>query len=84
MNEGQSRRWSVVEALTHDITGWLLHTAERAVIFWFLALHVTIRENLAMGIVFLISGALRGYGIRRLFNWWNFRSVKEIANGREP
>ena len=75
MNRGQSPAWSLIEVITDDILGWLLHTAERAIIFPFFGVHISLGENLLLGLVFNVSSMIRKYGIRRGFNWWNVRGT---------
>ena len=75
MTPGQPRLWSLVEVAADDGLGWLLHTAERAVIFPFFGVHISLTENLLLGLVFNVSSMIRKYGVRRAFNWWNIRSA---------
>ena len=75
MRQGQPVFWSVVEVVTDDLLGWLLHTAERAIIFPFFGVHISLTDNLLLGLVFNVSSMIRKYGVRRAFNWWNIRSA---------
>ena len=74
MTLGQPRLWSVIEVVTDDVLGWLLHTAERAIIFPLFDVHISLSQNLLLGLVFNASSIVRKYGVRRGFNWWLLRN----------
>ena len=63
----QSRRMSLVEAITNVVVGYALAVATLIVVFPWFGLHPSLSENLALGGVFTGISLLRSYALRRLF-----------------
>ena len=63
----QSRRLSLIEAVTNVTVGYGLAVATQIVIFPWFGLVVSLDDNLAIGAVFVIVSLLRSYALRRLF-----------------
>ena len=66
----QSRRMSLVEAVTNVAVGYALAVATQLVVFPWVGLHPSLGQNLAIGAVFVSISLLRGYALRRLFERW--------------
>jgi len=66
----QSRRMSMVEAISNVALGYALAVATQIVVFPWFGLHPSLGENLALGGVFTTISLLRGYALRRLFERW--------------
>lgn len=66
----QSRRMSLIEAVTNVILGYGLAVITQIVVFPWFGLDVSIGENLAIGAVFVGISLLRSYALRRLFEGW--------------
>ena len=66
----QSRRMSLIEAVTNVILGYGLAVITQIVVFPWFGLDVSIGENLALGAVFVGISLLRSYALRRLFEGW--------------
>ena len=66
----QSRRMSLVEAITNVAVGYALAIATQIVVFPWFGLHPSLGENLALGAVFVGISLLRSYALRRLFEHW--------------
>jgi hypothetical protein len=63
----QSRRLSLVEAVTNVVVGYALAVTTQIVVFPWFGLHPSLGENLALGGVFTGISLLRSYALRRLF-----------------
>ena len=63
----QSKRLSIIEALTNTITGLITSFLIQLVIYPVLNIKVKISQNIIITIVFFIASVLRGYIIRRIF-----------------
>ena len=63
----QSRRMSLIEAVTNAILGCGLAVIAQIVVFPWFGLDVSIGENFAIGAVFVGISLLRSYALRRLF-----------------
>ena len=63
----QSRRMSLVEAITNVALGYALAVATQIIVFPWFGLHPSLRENIALGGIFVGISLLRSYALRRLF-----------------
>ncbi len=66
----QSRRQSLIEAITNVVVGYALAVLTQIVVFPWFGLKVSLNDNLAIGAIFLIISLLRSYALRRLFEHW--------------
>lgn len=63
----QSRRMSLIEAITNVAVGYALAVVTQMLVFPWFGLHASIGDNLALGLVFTAVSLMRGYTLRRLF-----------------
>ena len=63
----QSRRMSLIEAVTNVALGYALALATQIVVFPWFGLHPSLGENLALGAVFVGISLVRSFALRRLF-----------------
>jgi hypothetical protein len=66
----QSRRMSLVEATTNVIVGYALAVGMQIVVFPVFAIHISIGDQLAIGLAFTGISLIHGYVLRRLFLCW--------------
>jgi hypothetical protein len=66
----QSRRQSLIEAITNVAVGYALAVLTQIVVFPWFGLQVPFRDNLAIGAMFVMISLLRSYALRRLFERW--------------
>ena len=66
----QSRRQSLIEAITNVVVGYALAVLTQIVVFPWFGLQVAPNDNLAIGAIFVIISLLRSYALRRLFERW--------------
>lgn len=66
----QSRRQSLIEAITNVVVGYALAVLTQIVVFPWFGLQIPFRDNLAIGAVFVMISLLRSYALRRLFERW--------------
>jgi len=66
----QSRRMSLIEAVTNVAVGYVLAVATQIIVFPWFGLRPSIGQNLALGGVFVGISLLRSYALRRLFEHW--------------
>ena len=64
----QSRLMSLVEAVANVVVGLIVALATQIVVFPILGLQASLRQNLALALVFTGVAIVRGYALRRLFN----------------
>ena len=75
----QSRRLSLLEAVTNVTVGYVLAVATQVVVFPWFGLHASLGDNLGIGAVFTSISLLRGYALRRLFEFIAARNKKGPA-----
>ena len=63
----QSRRMSLIEAVTNVAVGYAVAVVAQIVVFPWFGLQASLGENLALGGVFTGISLLRSYALRRLF-----------------
>ena len=63
----QSKKLSIIEAITNTIIGLLVSFGIQLLIYPFLNIEVSINQNIFITFVFFIASILRGYIIRRVF-----------------
>jgi hypothetical protein len=65
----QSRRASIIEAISSTLIGYGVALAGQLIIFPLFGIHVSLASNLAIGAVFMGISTARSYLLRRLFEW---------------
>ena len=63
----QSRRQSLIEAITNVVLGYALAVITQIVVFPWFGLQVSLGDNLAIGAMFVMISLARSYALRRLF-----------------
>jgi hypothetical protein len=63
----QSRRMSLIEAVTNVALGYVLAVATQILVFPWFGLYPSLGDNLALGAMFVGISLLRSYALRRLF-----------------
>jgi hypothetical protein len=63
----QSRRMSLVEAVTNTMVGYLLALIVQLISFPLFGLEVSLADNLAIALIFTAVSIARSYTLRRLF-----------------
>ena len=66
----QSKRGSLIEAVTNTAVGYALAVATQFAVFPLFGLQVGVIENLGLGLIFTVVSVLRGYALRRVFEHW--------------
>lgn len=66
----QSRRLSLIEAVTNVVLGYALAVVTQIVVFPLFGLQVSLGDNLAIGGAFVAISLLRSYALRRAFARW--------------
>ncbi len=63
----QSRRMSLIEAVTNVALGYVLAVATQILVFPWFGLHASLGDNLVLGAVFTAISLVRSYALRRFF-----------------
>lgn len=71
----QSRLASLLETCTSIAIGFVVSVIITAVVMPAYGHHVTLGQNLQITAIFTVASIVRGYYVRRLFNWWHHRAA---------
>lgn len=63
----QSRRMSLIEAVTNVALGYVLAVATQILVLPWFGLHASLGDNLVLGAVFTAISLVRSYALRRFF-----------------
>lgn len=64
----QTKRQSRIETLTQQAIGFIVAMVSQLIIFPVFDIHVSMADNLLIGIYFTIVSIIRSYVVRRMFN----------------
>lgn len=64
----QSKRLSLVEAITNTAVGYGVNFTANLLIFPIFGMHISLRDNFIMGLIYTLISVGRGYVLRRTFN----------------
>lgn len=64
----QTRRSSFIEALINVVIGYGISFMANALVLPHFGFHITVTQNLLIGLIFTIISIVRSYCIRRWFN----------------
>lgn len=65
----QTRRQSMIETATSVTIGYFVALAFQIAIFPLFGIHATLSDNMLIGAWFTVISVIRGYAVRRFFNW---------------
>jgi hypothetical protein len=71
----QTRVNSLIEALANVALGYGVNLMANFAIFPLFGWHITLRQNLLMGVFYTAVSITRSYAIRRWFNAWIHRAI---------
>jgi hypothetical protein len=66
----QSRRLSLLEAVTNIVVGYALAVLTQRIVFPWFGLTVSLQDNFAIGAAFVGVSLIRSYALRRVFERW--------------
>ena len=69
----QTRKQSLIEQCVSTGIGYLVALATQIAVFPIFNLHVEWHENIVISLIFTGVSIIRGYAVRRFFNYWNHR-----------
>lgn len=75
---GQTKWSSFRESITNISIGYVIATISQILIFPLYGIHVSIFDNLTMGLFFTVVSIIRSYLLRRYFNKKNIQRIKKM------
>ena len=77
----QTKRMSLIETVLSVLIGYIVALLSQIVVFPLFDIEVSLIDNLLIGLLFTVISIIRGYFVRRLFNWINFnRTINTRGN----
>lgn len=67
----QTRRQSLSETAASVAIGYLVALVSQLAIFPLFGIQIAMTDNLMIGAWFIVISIVRGYYVRRFFNWWH-------------
>jgi hypothetical protein len=65
---GQSRKGSLVESIANIAIGYSINFTANLLVFPLFGWHVSVKQNLALGVIYTAISLARSYALRRYFN----------------
>ena len=65
----QTRKESATEAIVDILVGYTVNLMANFAIFPLFGWHITLEQNLLIGVFYTIVSFARSYGLRRFYNW---------------
>ena len=64
----QSKRWSLIEAVTNTGVGWCINYLANLLVLNAFGLHVSPSKAFSISVIFTLISVVRSYTLRRIFN----------------
>lgn len=71
----QSRRSSIIEALSNTAIGYLISVGANATVLPLFGWHGSLLDNMSISVIYTMISVIRGYVVRRWFNAWLHRHL---------
>lgn len=71
----QSRKHSMLEALVNVLIGYGVALLSQLMVFPLFGIHITLQDNIKIGLLLTLVSIVRSYALRRLFNRWHRRQA---------
>ena len=68
----QTKKMSLIETVSSVLIGYIVALLSQIVVFPLFDIEVSLIDNLLIGLLFTVISIIRGYYVRRLFNWIDF------------
>ena len=74
----QSHKMSLAETLTNTAIGYAVNQTAQIILFPLVGIHVPYAVNFALGAMFTVISVVRGFALRRAFEWWRTYSWNHL------
>ena len=80
----QSKTQSIIETITNVVIGYIVALLSQLAVFPLFDIHIPLSSNLMIGVWFTGIGLVRGYFVRRYFNWRHYHANTEKQTNQTP
>ena len=81
---GQSKFQSKIEATVNMVLGYLVALVSQLILFPLFDIHISLKNNMYIGLWFTLISLIRSYYIRRAFNKFHLWQENQTTNQGEP
>lgn len=82
MHRGQSKKHSWLEAVVNVLVGYWVAVAGQVIIFPLFGVHISLQQDMLIGLFFTAISLVRSYLLRRAFNAWHVRQQENCIQPR--
>lgn len=75
MTASQPKLHSFAESLVNVAIGYGIALISQVLVFPLFGIHVPLRDNILIGLIFTAISIIRSYILRRVFNWWHLKKL---------
>lgn len=72
--KGQTRFGSLVESVVNILIGFWINFLANLWILPLFGFHITMSQNLQIGVIYTVISIVRSYAIRRASNWYHLKT----------
>lgn len=65
----QTKVQSFIEATVNVFLGWIVAFTIQLIVFPLYGIHMPMSSNIQISVIFTVAAIVRGYYVRRYFNW---------------
>ena len=73
----QTKTRSLIESWVNVVVGLTINILIQRIVFSRYGWDVSYSENIQLSLIFTVVSVVRSYGLRRLFNWWDFSTTNK-------
>lgn len=81
--EPQTRMWSLIEALTNTVVSFVLAVIVQMLLFYTHGMPVSVATSVGWVSIFTAMSFVRGYFLRRFFNWLHHSREQRRRHSKE-
>jgi len=79
----QTKLGSFIEAIINTMIGFAINYTANLCIFPLFGMHISLSDNLLLGMIYTVISVVRGYVIRRFFNAKLHEAAQYLARGKD-
>ncbi len=71
----QTKLFSFIETITNVVIGFVIALIAQIIVFPMFDINISIRDDLIISAIFTVVSIIRGYTLRRIFNYFVMRQM---------
>ena len=74
----QSKKHSLIETITSTAIGFIISLILVNIVLPLYGFDVKLGQSIAITVIFTVASIVRGYGVRRLFNYIHLKNINQV------